>query len=94
MSFGALQLQRKASFQLLGRGSVGSALERGGLFGDAETVWGAFFGMLKFTLIFLIKIDRKWEPLGALFWITFSIFRALRRVSSFLYLSEPFWSLL
>ena len=80
----SLQLQRKASFQLLGRGCSGSAPERGGLFGDAERVWGAFFGVLKFTLIFLIKIDRKWEALGALFWSTFSIFRALCRVSSFL----------
>ena len=48
--------------------------------------------MLKFTLIFPIKIDSKWEPLGIPFWLTFSISRALRRVSNALGFSEAFSS--
>ena len=81
--------QRKASFQLLGRLPVGSAAERGGLFGDAETVRRAVFGVPKFSLIFLIKIDPKWESFGSLFWYTFSIFRALSSGSYFLCFWEP-----
>ena len=58
-----------------------------------ETVNGVgelFLGVSKFTLIFLIKSDPKWEPLGSTFWKTFSLFRALSRVSKFLCFSQPF----
>ena len=61
----------------------------GALFWDAETVSGAFFGVLEFTLIFLIKIDAKWEPFGSSFWKTFSLFRALSSDSYFLCFWEP-----
>ena len=48
--------------------------------------------MLKFMLIFPSKIDSKSEPLGIPFWLTFSISRALRRVSNGLGFSEAFSS--
>ena len=86
--------QRKACFQLLGRGPGRSAAGTGGLFWNAETVGGGLFGVLEFTLIFLTKIDPKWEAFGDPFCITFSIFGALRSVTIFLYFSEPIWSLL
>ena len=92
VSLSFLQLQRKASFQLLGRAPVGSAAEWRGLFGDAERVWGGFFGMSKVRLIFLSKSDAKSEPSGIPFWLTFSIFRALRRDSKGLCFSEAFSS--
>ena len=91
MSF--LQLQRKASFQLLGRRCAGSAAEWRGPFWDAERVWGGFFGMLKVRLIFLSKSDAKSEPSGIPFLAHFFDFsctaQGLERLSLFGTIFEP-----
>ena len=83
-SFSSAESLLSAPRAAVRQASVGSAAETGGLFGDAQTLRRRFLGVSKFALIFLIKIDAKWEPLGSLFWHTFSIFRAPSGGSNFL----------
>ena len=72
------------------QGRARSAAERGGLFGNGKTVRRAVLGVSKFSLILLSKNDPKLEPFGSSFWNTFSLFRALSRVSKFLCFSQRF----